>query len=129
MAEAGADFFLRSDLRTSTALVDVVAHGPARPQRPANTDAAIAHALGITSRSHVSGLVSYVARHNLAPALSPVAPDRSDRHSRRWYHHRQAMAYASRTEPVNVTTGVAPRPAGTNRKPSQSPTHRFKTYL
>lgn len=110
MAEVGADFFfLRSDLRTLTSLVDAVLHPDSyRRGVPPVADQATTTALGITGRSRVSELVNYVTRHGLEPALDPTHPDRTDPRSRRWYRHRQAMAVASKIQPVNLSTGQAP---------------------
>jgi hypothetical protein len=118
MAEVGADFFfLRSDLRTADALIDIVLH-PDRYRRgvPTITDQATAQNLGITDRSRVSDLVSYVSQHDLDAALDSTRAIRDDPHSRRWYRHRQAMAAASGIEPINLTTGQPPR--GNQRIPS-----------
>lgn len=110
MAEAEADFFfLRSDLRTAEALLDVVLH-PERYRRgvPALAEPGARRALGISGRSRVEEFVTYVERHGLETAFDPTILSRTDPRSRRWLHHRQEIAEVARIEPVNLTTGEAP---------------------
>jgi hypothetical protein len=128
MAEVGADFFfLRSDLRTAAELIDFVMH-PDRYRRgvPPVADKTTMRALGVTQRSRVSELVLYAARQNLEAALDPDRPERPERHSRRWSRHRQAIAEASGIEPVNLTTGDAPR--ANQRTPSWRQLSRALTW-
>lgn len=111
MAEADADFFfLRSDLRSASALVDVVLH-PERYRRGvapvADPDARRALGLGPERAVDVEAFVGYVEAQGLSPMLDPDA-SRPDPRSRRWLRHRQGMAAAGDIEPVNLTTGTRP---------------------
>jgi hypothetical protein len=111
MAEVGADFFfMRSDLRKAEDLIDIVL-SPSNYRRgvPPISDKAGARKFGITPRSRMSDLVSYVAQHGLEADLNPTGPARDDARSRRWLRHRQAMADLSHLEPINLTTGQPPR--------------------
>jgi CheY-like chemotaxis protein len=110
MAEAGADFFfLRSDIRSASALQDFVLN-PERYRRgvPDIADPDMARALGITSRSRVEEMVTYVDDQKIGKALDPVSPSREDPRSRRWLHHRKTIGETARIDPVNLTTGMPP---------------------
>jgi hypothetical protein len=107
MADADADFFfLRANFRSPETLADVVLH-PDRYRRgvPPLSDPDKPPSLGITDRSRVEELVTYVDDHGLQSALDL---DRADPRSRRWIHHRKRMAESARIEPVNLTTGATP---------------------
>lgn len=108
MAAAGADFyFLRSDLRSAGALVDVVLH-PDRFRRgvPAVGDPAGREVLGVGRSSDVESFVGWVEERDLGSALSQRDAPRP--RSRRWARVRRDAAGAGRIEPVNLTTGSAP---------------------
>lgn len=110
MADADADFFfLRSDLRSPDALIDVVLH-PEHYRRGVapEVDAGGGRLLGVGPDADVEGFVSYVEAEGLAPSLEPDA-GRPDPRSRRWLRHRRGMAAAGRIEPVNLSTGDRPR--------------------
>lgn len=107
MREAGADFYyLRSDLRSPDALVDVVLH-PERHRRgvPAVEDPHGLRVLGVEDSSDVESFVGWVEGRDLGPAL---AGDRGPR-SRLWSRVRRDAADAGGIEPRNLTTGDAPR--------------------
>ena len=107
MAAAGADFFfLRSDLRSPGALVDVVLH-PDRHRRgvPPAGDAETPAVLGIGETSDVESFVGWVETHGVGPALTGEGRPRS----RRWARVRRDATAAGRIEPRNLTTGDAPR--------------------
>lgn len=109
MAEADADlFFLRSELRTSSALVDVVLH-PERYRRGVApvSDPETRQSLGLGPRSDVEAFVGYVESKSLGPTLDPDIPRPAPR-SRSWMRARRDMAAAGRIEPVNLTTGDRP---------------------
>ena len=110
MAAADADFFfLRSDLRTADALVDVVLH-PEHHRRgvPAIRDPEARRAIGVREGSNVDPFVDYVGQHDLERALDPDEPERDDVRSRRWARHRRDMARAGGLAATNVTTGMPP---------------------
>lgn len=107
MAAAGADFFfLRSDLRSPGALVDVVLH-PERHRRgvPAGGDGHGPAALGVGDTSDVEAFVEWVETRGLGPALTEEGRPRS----RRWARLRREATSAGGIEPRNLTTGDAPR--------------------
>lgn len=109
MADAEADFFfLRSDLRSPSDLVDVILH-PERYRRGVApvADIEAARALGLDRGADVERFVAYVEGEGLGAQLDPSAP-RPDPRSRRWLRHRRAMADAGAIPPVNVTTGDRP---------------------
>ncbi len=110
MAEADADFFfLRSELRSPEALLDVVLH-PERFRRgvvPVADDGS-GRALGLGPEADIEAFLGYVEAHGLGPSLDPDA-SRPDRRSRRWLRHREGMTAAGGIEPVNLTTGDRPR--------------------
>jgi CheY-like chemotaxis protein len=111
MAEAQADFyFLRSDLRSPEALVDVVLH-PERHRRgvPEVADARAGRRLGVAAGSDVESFVGWVEARNLGPDLSGARGDRDQPRSRRWVRLRREAADAGAIEPSNLTTGDAPR--------------------
>lgn len=111
MAEAEADFFyLRSDLRSPDALVDVVLH-PDRHRRgvPPVTDRHAPDLLGVGTGSDVESFVGWVDDEGLGPNLGIGERSRDQPRSRRWAHVRRQAAQAGRIEPRNVTTGDAPR--------------------
>ena len=110
MKEAGADFyFLRSDLRSPEALVDVVLH-PDRHRRgvPAVEDPGALRALGVEAASDVESFVGWVDGQHLGPALDGDSGPRDDPRSRRWARVRREAADAGGIEPRNLTTGDAP---------------------
>jgi hypothetical protein len=107
MAAAGADFyFLRSELRSSESLVDVVMH-PERHRRgvPPVADPAARDALGA---GDVEAFVGWVDRHGAATDLSGEEGRRDEPRSRRWARLRRAASEAGGIEPRNLTTGQAP---------------------
>lgn len=112
MARAGADFYFpRGDLRSPGTLVDVVLH-PERARRrgvPGVDDPDAPATVGVTRDADVEGLLAYVEKEALGPALDPPEGRRANPRSRRWFRHRRAMAEAGRIEPVNMTTGDRPR--------------------
>jgi hypothetical protein len=112
MGAAGADFyFLRSDLRSPQALVDVVLH-PERYRRgvPEPADPARLRQLGIGSEADVEAFVALVEDTGLGPALDGDGGPRQEPRARRWGRFRRQAADASGVAPVNLTTGD--RPAG-----------------
>jgi CheY-like chemotaxis protein len=111
MAEAEADFFyLRSDLRSPDALVDVVLH-PDRHRRgvPPVTDRHAPDLLGVGTGSDVESFVGWVDDEGLGPNFEVGERPRDQPRSRRWAHVRRQAAQAGRIEPRNLTTGDAPR--------------------
>lgn len=107
MAKADADFFfLRANLRSAETLADVLLH-PDQYRRgvPALADPDRRRALGITERSRVEELITYVDRYGLQEGLDL---QRDDPRSRRWLRHRRQIADASQIEAVNLTTGATP---------------------
>ena len=111
MKEAGADFyFLRSDLRSPDALVDVVLH-PDRHRRgvPAVEDPEALQFLGVEAGSDVESFVGWVDEQGLGPSLDGDSGARDDPRSRRWARVRQQAADAGRIAPRNLTTGDAPQ--------------------
>lgn len=113
MANAGADFFfLRSEVRSSAKLVDIVLHPESyRRGVPPVADPERLRLLGITPRSAVETMVGYVEEADLGAALSPGAPDVdvTARLSRRSViRHRQAIGRAGKIQPMNATTGAPP---------------------
>lgn len=112
MAVNGADFFFcRASLRSNDTLVEVVVH-PERYRRgvPAVADSIRCQTLGITGRTRVDALVSYVEEHGLEEVFGSDDYRRQEPRSRIWFRHRRAIAQVARIEPINVTTGFAPRP-------------------
>lgn len=110
MAEAGADFFfLRSDLRSPAALVDVVLH-PERHRRgvPSPTEPERLGLLGAGGDADVERFVSWVDGRRLGPDLEGGSA-RAQPRSRRWSRIRKEAAQAGGIEPVNLTTGNQPR--------------------
>ncbi len=110
MAAAGADFyFLRSDLRASEVLIDVVLH-PERHRRgvPEVAGADARRALGVGTRSDVEAFVGWVDGHSLGPVLAGGAGARHDPRSRRWARLRRDAAGAGGIDARNATTGEAP---------------------
>ena len=111
MAAAQADFFfLRSDLRTPGALVDVVLHpddhrrGVPQPAEPDRR-----RLLGIERDTDVESFVEWVDAEGVGPSL-PAGPGARDQpRSRRWARIRRQAADAGRVRPVNLTTGDVPR--------------------
>jgi hypothetical protein len=115
MAAAGADFFfLRSDLRSAEALVDVVLH-PERHRRgvPSVADPETRDLLGIAASSDVESFVAWVEGEGLGPSMASGPGSRDQPRSRRWARVRRAAAAAGRIEPRNLTTGDAPRDQAT----------------
>jgi len=115
MAAAGADFYyLRSDLRSPEALVDVVLH-PERHRRgvPAVADPALLQTMGIDGDSDVESFIGWVEDAGLGPALDGSPVGRDDPRSRRWARVRRDAARAGGIEPRNLTTGDAPRDQAT----------------
>lgn len=111
MAAAGADFFfLRSDLRTPAALIDVVLH-PDRHRRgvPKVADPGTPRLLGVDRSSDVESFVEWVDEEHLGAALAGDAGARENPRSRRWARVRRDAATAAGIEPRNLTTGDAPR--------------------
>lgn len=111
MRAAGADFyFLRSDLRTPEALVDVVLH-PHRYRRgvPAPTDDEGRARLGLGPDADVESFVDLVERAGVASELAGEDRPRPAPRSRRWARLRREAAEAGRIDPVNLTTGEPPR--------------------
>jgi hypothetical protein len=107
IAAAGADFyFLRSDLRSPGALLDVVLH-PERHRRgvPEVANPAGAQALGVAAGSDVESFVSSVESAGLGDALRSA---RDQPRARRWARFRREAAGAGGIEPRNLTTGEAP---------------------
>ena len=110
MAGAGVDFyFLRSDLRSTDALLDVVLH-PDRHRRgvPDVTDPNARRALGVDGTSDVESFVGWVEGQGLGPALAGGQGSRSVPRSRRWARLRRDAANAGHIEPRNMTTGGMP---------------------
>lgn len=111
MARAGADFyFLRADLRSPEALLDVVLH-PERHRRevPDVIDRDAQRLLGIGSTSDVESFVGRVEEEGLAGTLSGEDRVRDQPRSRRWARFRREAAVAGGIAPVNLTTGDTPR--------------------
>jgi CheY-like chemotaxis protein len=111
MATAGADFFfLRSELRSSDGLVDVVLH-PERYRRGVApvADPGALPAMGVAPGADIESLVAYVEEEGMGPLLDHDGAPRDAPRARRWVRHRRAMAAAGGIEPVNVTTGDRPR--------------------
>ena len=107
MADAGADFFyLRSDLRSPEALVDVVLH-PDRHRRgvPDVAEPGMRSLLGVGEAGDVEAFVGWVEGRGLGPDLT--GPQRA--RSRRWSRVRGDAARVGGIEPRNMTTGDAPR--------------------
>lgn len=110
MAKAGADFyFLRADLRSPEALVDVVLH-PERHRRgvPDVADPDTRRMLGIGPASDVESFVGRVEGEGLASTLSGDNQARDQPRSRRWARFRRDAAGAGGIAPVNLTTGDTP---------------------
>mgnify|MGYP000079456748 CR=1 FL=1 len=110
MAKAGADFyFLRADLRSPDALLDVVLH-PERHRRgvPDIIDPDAQRLLGIGSASDVESFVGRVEGEGLAGTLSRDDQEREQPRSRRWARFRRDAAAAGGIAPVNLTTGDTP---------------------
>jgi hypothetical protein len=111
MRAAGADFyFLRSDLRTPEALVDVVL-SPDRYRRgvPDPAEPGRRRLLGLGPESDVEAFVGLVERSGVAAHLDGEAGPRPDARSRRWARFRRQAAATGGVEPVNLTTGDRPR--------------------
>lgn len=112
MAAAGADFYyLRSDLRSPVALLDVVLR-PERHRRgvPPVAEADVLKTLGVDGRSDVESFVGWVEDAGLGPALAGDAGGGRDApRSRRWARVRRDAARAGGIEARNLTTGDAPR--------------------
>jgi hypothetical protein len=103
MAAAGADFyFLRADLRSPGALLDVVLH-PERHRRgvPAVADAGARQVLGVGPGSDVEAFVERVAGEGLDGT-------RQHPRARRWARVRRDAAAAGGIEPRNLSTGDPP---------------------
>lgn len=110
MARADADFFFfRGDLRAVEHLVDLVTHPESYRRLEVDGSQSGGSSLGIGPGSDIEGFVAYVEEHGLQQSLSPTNGDRAAPRSRRWIHHRRALAEVSRIVPVNVTTGDRPR--------------------
>lgn len=110
MAKAGADFyFLRADLRSAEALLDVVLH-PERHRRgvPDVIDRDAQRLLGVGPTSDVESFVGRVEGEGLASTLSGDDRARDHPRSRRWARFRREAAGAGGIEPVNLTTGDTP---------------------
>jgi len=110
MAAAGADFyFLRSELRSPDALVDVVLH-PERYRRGvpgvANPDTRLA--LGVGATSAVESFVGWVDGQDAVHTLTSRGRSRHDPRSRHWARLRRDAADAGGIAPRNLTTGQAP---------------------
>lgn len=110
MAAAGADFFfLRSDLRSPGALVDVVLHPDGhRRGVPSPADRERLGLLGVGRGADVERFVSWVDERGLGPDLAGDG-GRAEPRSRRWGRIRKEAAGAGGIEPVNLTTGNQPR--------------------
>ena len=111
MAAARADFyFLRSDLRTPEALVDVVLH-PERHRRgvPDVADPDARRVLGVGASADVESFVGWVESEGLGPTLAGDAGPRVAPRSRRWVRLRRDARRAGRIDAVNLTTGDRPR--------------------
>lgn len=114
MAEAGADFFfLRAELWSPAALLDVVLH-PERHRRgvPPVVDPGAAQVLGLGPGADLEGLVGWIdGQDGLGDEIDPGAGRgrRVDPRSRRWLRVRRGAADAGRIRPVNLTTGGPPR--------------------
>jgi hypothetical protein len=111
MKDAGADFyFLRSDLRSPEALVDVLLH-PEHHRRgvPPIDDPDAARTLGVEGTVDVESFVQWVEGEDLGPALGGEDGAREDPRSRRWPRVRREAAEAGGIEPRNLTTGETPR--------------------
>ncbi len=110
MAAAGADFyFLRADLRSPEALVDVVLH-PDRHRRgvPEVVDGESRRVLGVGPASDVESFVGLVEAKALGGALIEGHHPREDPRSRRWSRFRREAAGAGGIVPMNLTTGDRP---------------------
>jgi CheY-like chemotaxis protein len=108
MKEAGADFyFLRSDFRSTDALIDVILH-PERHRRgvPGLADAETARLLGVGDGANVESFVGWVQGEELGAALGA---NRDDPRSRRWSRVRGDAARAGHIKATNMTTGDTPR--------------------
>jgi CheY-like chemotaxis protein len=110
MAAAGADFyFLRSELRTPEALIDVVLHpehhrrGVPRPAEPGQ-----ARILGLGPGSDIESFLGWVDTEGLGPWLSGDQGGVRSR-SRRWSRVRRDAAAAGGIQAVNLTTGDRPQ--------------------
>ncbi|MDQ4068289.1 MAG: hypothetical protein M3203_02230 [Actinomycetota bacterium] len=111
MADAEADFFfLRSDLRSPGALVDVVRH-PERHRRgvPRVSDPRAPAVMGLDERSDVEAFVAWVDEQGLGPELAGDEGPRHQPRSRRWARMRREAAGTGRIGARNLTTGDAPR--------------------
>lgn len=110
MAAAGADFyFLRSDLRSHEALLDVVLH-PERHRRgvPDVVDGHARQVLGVGPAADVESFVALVEAEDLSHALTEGHGPREGPRSRRWARFRREAAGASGIAPVNLATGDTP---------------------
>ncbi len=110
MAAAGADFyFLRADLRTPEALLDVVLH-PDRHRRgvPDVAEPGTRRLLGVGAASDVESFVAHVEGQGLGDALTHDLPSRDRPRSRRWARFRRDAAGAGGITAMNLTTGATP---------------------
>jgi hypothetical protein len=111
MRAAGADFyFLRSDLRTPEALVDVVLN-PDRYRRgvPGLAEPGRRRLLGIGPDTDVEPFVDLVETAGLGSALAGTDGMREQPRSRRWGRFRREAAGAAGVAAVNLTTGQRPQ--------------------
>jgi CheY-like chemotaxis protein len=110
MAKAGADFyFLRADLRSPEALVDVVLR-PDRHRRgvPDVIDGNAPRVLGLGPASDVESFVGLVEAGALGDALTEGHGRREGPRSRRWSRFRREAARSGGITAVNLTTGDTP---------------------
>jgi CheY-like chemotaxis protein len=110
MAAADADFFfLRSEIRSAEKLTDIVLN-PNHYLRgvPPVADPQQQRGLGITGRSKVEALVTYVEHHDLSATLDPTAPVRPATTRRSLIGHRRDLTRAAKIVPINISTGAQP---------------------
>lgn len=110
MAGAGADlYFMRSDLRSPEALIDVVVH-PDRYRRgvPPLADAREPGVLGLDAHSDVEAFVDWVEDQGVGQELAGRTGRGAPR-SRRWERLRREASRAGGVEARNLTTGQVPQ--------------------
>lgn len=111
MAEVDADFFFhRANLRSVDILTDFVLDPDVyrRAIPPVSGDARDV-APGLTHRSRVDELVSYVERYELEGELMETRTGHGATSRRAWLRHRRALSEIARIDAVNLTTGTSPR--------------------